>query len=106
MSFASNGVANPKVACQAGEAGEIASQSDDKMINVVRGNNVRAYLTVVVLFIINLLNYMDRQTVAGTVFNISKQFIRNNEARWPVQRLALTPLLDAQVFIVEDINSF
>lgn len=27
--------------------------------------NKRAYITVVVLFVINLLNYMDRQTIAG-----------------------------------------
>ncbi|RMX51694.1 hypothetical protein pdam_00008114 [Pocillopora damicornis] len=81
MSFASNGVANPKVASQAGEAGEIASQSDDKMINVVRGNNVRAYLTVVVLFIINLLNYMDRQTVAGLLDGIQSYFdIQDNNS--------------------------
>ena len=28
--------------------------------------NKRAYITVLVLFVINLLNYMDRQTIAGT----------------------------------------
>lgn len=27
--------------------------------------NKRAYITVFVLFVINLLNYMDRQTIAG-----------------------------------------
>lgn len=27
--------------------------------------NKRAYITVLVLFVINLLNYMDRQTIAG-----------------------------------------
>lgn len=27
--------------------------------------NTRAYITVLVLFVINLLNYMDRQTIAG-----------------------------------------
>lgn len=30
------------------------------------GGNKRAYITVFVLFVINLLNYMDRQTIAGT----------------------------------------
>lgn len=29
------------------------------------GGNTRAYVTVFVLFFINLLNYMDRQTIAG-----------------------------------------
>lgn len=32
----------------------------------VCGTNCRAYLTVTVLFVINLLNYMDRFTIAGT----------------------------------------
>lgn len=30
-----------------------------------RKGNTRAYITVLVLFVINLLNYMDRQTIAG-----------------------------------------
>ena len=108
MSVATNGVANPKVGAQAEDVAEITSQSDDNMIRVRRGNNVRAYVTVVVLFIINLLNYMDRQTVAGKVLYESKQFIRDNEARWPVRGFfkKLTTLPDAQVFIVEDVNSF
>ena len=32
----------------------------------VCGTNFRAYLTVSILFVINLLNYMDRFTIAGT----------------------------------------
>lgn len=35
------------------------------VVREMRGNK-RAYITVFVLFVINLLNYMDRQTVAGT----------------------------------------
>ena len=34
-------------------------------VREMRGNK-RAYITVFVLFVINLLNYMDRQTIAGT----------------------------------------
>jgi len=33
-------------------------------VREMRGNK-RAYVTVFVLFVINLLNYMDRQTIAG-----------------------------------------
>lgn len=81
MSVATNGVANPKVGAQAEDVAEITSQSDDNMIRVRRGNNVRAYVTVVVLFIINLLNYMDRQTVAGLLYGIQKYFgIQDNNS--------------------------
>ena len=42
----------------------------DNMVRTSRcacgGQNRRAYVTVFVLFLINLLNYMDRQTVPGT----------------------------------------
>ncbi|KAK2574256.1 Protein spinster-like protein 1 [Acropora cervicornis] len=36
--------------------------------------NKRAYITVLVLFVINLLNYMDRQTIAGLLDDIQKYF--------------------------------
>ncbi|XP_068690503.1 protein spinster homolog 1-like [Montipora foliosa] len=36
--------------------------------------NTRAYVTVFVLFVINLLNYMDRQTIAGLLDAIQKYF--------------------------------
>lgn len=35
-------------------------------VREMRGNK-RAYITVFVLFVINLLNYMDRQTIAGII---------------------------------------
>lgn len=74
-------MANPKVGAQAEDVAEITSQSDDNMIRVRRGNNVRAYVTVVVLFIINLLNYMDRQTVAGLLNGIQAYFgIQDNNS--------------------------
>lgn len=34
------------------------------VVREMKGNK-RAYVTVFILFIINLLNYMDRQTIAG-----------------------------------------
>lgn len=36
--------------------------------------NTRAYITVLVLFVINLLNYMDRQTIAGLLDEIQRYF--------------------------------
>ena len=37
------------------------------------GGNKRAYVTVFVLFVINLLNYMDRQTIAGRENNLNRE---------------------------------
>ena len=37
------------------------------------GGNTRAYVTVFVLFFINLLNYMDRQTIAGKRKRVMEQ---------------------------------
>ena len=37
----------------------------DAMLVHDGGGNNRAYVTVFILFVINLLNYMDRQTIAG-----------------------------------------
>ena len=44
-------------------------------------SNCRAYITVAVLFMINLLNYMDRFTVSGVLLDIQQDFnINNSEA--------------------------
>lgn len=49
-------------------------------VREMRGNK-RAYITVFVLFVINLLNYMDRQTIAGLLNDIQKYFgIQNNNS--------------------------
>lgn len=58
-----------------GGGDENADPSEDEMqgqvVHVLEANsccggeNTRAYITVLVLFVINLLNYMDRQTIAG-----------------------------------------
>lgn len=45
---------------------EAQNNETNTMPRVSSGTNCRAYLTVAVLFIINLLNYMDRFTIAGT----------------------------------------
>ena len=41
-------------------------------VREMRGNK-RAFITVFVLFVINLLNYMDRQTIAGINTYFSQQ---------------------------------
>ena len=45
-------------------------------VREIRGNK-RAYITVFVLFVINLLNYMDRQTIAGINTYLSQQIRKN-----------------------------
>jgi len=45
------------------------------VVREMRGNK-RAYITVFVLFVINLLNYMDRQTIAGMYTFFSHQIRR------------------------------
>lgn len=74
--MSADGFSEPKVETQVpGSVEGVAN--DDSMVHsgtVVRerccscgpGGNKRAYITVFVLFVINLLNYMDRQTIAGT----------------------------------------
>ena len=65
------------------QAGYTNSNDDDVVANgavvqngaavkEMRGNK-RAYITVFVLFVINLLNYMDRQTIAGMNSYFSQQ---------------------------------
>ena len=44
---------------------ENSDSTDNAMPAQVNRPNTRAYITVFVLFFINLLNYMDRQTIAG-----------------------------------------
>lgn len=45
---------------------EGSAPNDDNMVRTsAGGGNKKAYVTVFVLFVINLLNYMDRQTIAG-----------------------------------------
>ena len=46
-------------------------------VREMRGNK-RAYITVFVLFVINLLNYMDRQTIAGINTYFSQQIRRES----------------------------
>lgn len=69
--MSADGFPEPKVETVPGSVEGIAN--DESMSGtVVRqrccscGPNKRAYITVFVLFVINLLNYMDRQTIAGT----------------------------------------
>ncbi|XP_031568969.1 protein spinster homolog 3-like [Actinia tenebrosa] len=45
----------------------------------VFGTNCRAYLTVAVLVLINLLNYMDRFTIAGILIQIQKYFHKQDD---------------------------
>lgn len=81
MSLASNGIPNPKVEAQPETVEEIENRNDDNMVVRTGGGNVRAYVTVLVLFIINLLNYMDRQTVAGIAIFFQLKNIKNTEVR-------------------------
>lgn len=45
------------------------------VVREMKGNK-RAYITVFILFIINLLNYMDRQTIAGMNSYFNQQIPR------------------------------
>ncbi|KAJ7387333.1 Protein spinster 3 [Desmophyllum pertusum] len=61
---------------------EGSAPNDDNMVRTsAGGGNKKAYVTVFVLFVINLLNYMDRQTIAGLLDGIQKYFgIENNNS--------------------------
>ena len=53
-------------------------------------NGKREYISGVVLFIINLLNYVDRYTVAGEfLFSLFSIFIEIIIQRFPVKRIPM-----------------
>uniref|UniRef100_W5L8S9 SPNS lysolipid transporter 3, sphingosine-1-phosphate (putative) n=1 Tax=Astyanax mexicanus TaxID=7994 RepID=W5L8S9_ASTMX len=57
--------------------GSIASQSDDSVSSAAEINIIsskRAYVAIAVLCYVNLLNYMDRYTIAGVLLSIQKYF--------------------------------
>ena len=58
------------------------------------GGNRRAYVTVLVLFLINLLNYMDRQTIPGkNTMTINAVLSGRKFTEWPFSSLTPPPLI-------------
>ncbi|XP_066513821.1 protein spinster homolog 3 [Hoplias malabaricus] len=57
--------------------GSICSEPEDSMLSSAESNNIsprKAYVAVAVLCYVNLLNYMDRYTIAGVLLSIQQYF--------------------------------